>query len=192
MAFSTLIAILSLALLTLAQKSIDIYAWPVGAESPIATPYAGISYTSTSPNGTLITFNRDLSLPQDSSLVRLGYYASSAKTPQSWTGIAVPASNFHPDAEKTLRLWVDSAENVYGLNFAGVVPAAPTKVAKGKKGKKDKKKKEEPVVQCKREELVVEVVRQVAGPKPVLNRPVVLNAQGKVDEKVEEKSFLQK
>jgi len=192
MAFSIVLTILSLAILTLAQKSIDIYAWPVNAASPISTPYASISYTSTSPNGTLTNFNRDLSLPQDSTLIRLGYYTSAAKTKQSWTGIAVPASNFQSNTEKTLRLWVDGAENVYGLNFAGVVPATPTKVPKGKKAKKDKKKKAEPVEQVKREELVVEVVRQVAGPKPVLNRPVVLNAEGKVDEKTEEKSFLQK
>jgi hypothetical protein len=28
--------------------------------------------------------------------------------------------------------------------------------------------------------------------KPVLNKPVVLNAEGKIDSKVEEKTFLQK
>lgn len=192
MIFPILFIILSFAILTLAQRSIDIYAWPVNAASPISTPYASISYTSTSPNGTLTNFNRDVSLPQDSTLVRLGYYTSAAKSAQSWSGIAVPASNFQSDTEKTLRLWVDGAENVYGLNFAGVVPAAPPKVPKGKKAKKDKKKKAEPVEQVKREELVVEVVRQVAGPKPVLNRPVVLNAEGKVEEKTEEKGFFQK
>lgn len=192
MILSTLFIVLSLAILSVAQRSIDIYAWPVNAASPISTPYASISYSSTSPNGTLTHFSRGLALPQDSKLIRLGYYTSAAKTAQSWSGIAVPASNFQPNTEKTLRLWVDGAEHVYGLNFAGVVPAAPTKVPKGKKAKKDKKKKAEPVEQVKREELVVDLVRQVAGPKPVLNRPVVLNAEGKVDEKTEEKGFFQK
>jgi len=43
-------------------------------------------------------------------------------------------------------------------------------------------------------ELEVEVVKMVVGPSPVLNRPVVLNAEGKVDTGTPEdqRSFLQK
>jgi hypothetical protein len=35
-------------------------------------------------------------------------------------------------------------------------------------------------------------VKRGLGAKPVLNKPIVLNAEGKIDNKVEEKTFLQK
>ncbi len=40
--------------------------------------------------------------------------------------------------------------------------------------------------------VVVELVPRERGPAPVLNKPVVLNADGKLDGKEPEKSFLQK
>ncbi|KAF2445131.1 hypothetical protein P171DRAFT_289953 [Karstenula rhodostoma CBS 690.94] len=42
------------------------------------------------------------------------------------------------------------------------------------------------------DELEVELVRREAGPKPVLNKPVVLNADGRIDSKEPEKTFIQK
>ena len=46
----------------------------------------------------------------------------------------------------------------------------------------------------KAEDVIVEVVPMVPGPRPVLNKPVVLNAEGKVDTQGQEdnRSFLQK
>ena len=43
-----------------------------------------------------------------------------------------------------------------------------------------------------KEEFGVEVVKMARGPTPIMNKPVVLNAEGRVDEKEPEKAFLQK
>jgi len=42
------------------------------------------------------------------------------------------------------------------------------------------------------EKVEVEIVKRVAGPKPVLNKPIVLNAEGKLETTEPEKTFLQK
>jgi hypothetical protein len=42
------------------------------------------------------------------------------------------------------------------------------------------------------DEVEVEIKKRNVGPKPILNKPIVLNAEGKLEGKEPEKSFLQK
>ena len=46
--------------------------------------------------------------------------------------------------------------------------------------------------ESKVEEIDIEVVRRTQAPQPTLNKPVVLNAEGRLEGKEPEKTFLQK
>ena len=202
----TLFTLLGLSLAASAStKTLSLHAWPLSAPSP--TPYITIPYSASSPNNTLLLPLPSFKPSDSSTLVRLGFYTPSSSTSESdWTGIAVSATNFDPSRTQKLTLWLDDAVDVFALSFQGL--AAPPakelsraekkkireaeKKKKNAKGKKGAAEKEEGEKKGEEEELVVELVRPVKAPGPVLDRPVVLNAEGKVDDKEPEKTFLQK
>jgi hypothetical protein len=156
----------SLALSAKGEKSIDIFAWPLSASK--SQTLAKISYTST--NATIKSYSAP-KIPTGEDVVRIGFYHPSG----SWSGIATAAENFNPGKEKKLLLNVNTAGEVYHVGFkARDVENIGAKNVKAK------------------DELAVEVVKMARGPTPVMNKPVVLNADGRVDEKEPEKTFLQK
>lgn len=156
----------SLALSAKDEKTIDIFAWPLSA--PKSQTLAKVSYTSN--NATVKSYTAP-KIPAGEDVVRIGFHHSSG----SWSGIATAAENFNPGREKTLLLNVNERGKVYHVGFK-----ARNVESTGKKNVKAK------------DELAVEVVKMAKGPSPVLNKPVVLNAEGKLDEKEPEKTFLQK
>ena len=156
----------SLALSAKEERTIDIFAWPLS--SPKSQTLAKISYTSA--NATVKSYTAP-KLPSGEDVVRIGFYHTSG----SWSGIATAAENFNPGKEKKLLLNVNTAGEIYHVGFK-----AHDVENIGKKNPRTK------------DELAVEVVKMARGPTPVLNKPVVLNADGKLDEKEPEKSFLQK
>ena len=137
----------------------------------------------------------DESRPLD--LVRVGLYEGSER---QWTGVVVGRSalagaisdnNDGIDDDKevktTLVLHVDADGVLYGVGVGA------EKVKKRRKGRRvggggDKDGKED------KPNVVVEVSRQTLGPRPHMNKPVVLSPDGKkVGESQEpEKTFLQK
>lgn len=165
-----LIFLSSLALAAEADRTIDIFAWPLSA--PKSQSLARVSYNSTT--ATLKSYSGSPSLPSDDEIVRIGFYHTSS--PDSWSGIATSASNFADSKDKKLQLLLNSEGNVYHVGFLA------TDAGKGTSSKGGSKK----------DGLSVEVVPMKAGPVVHLNKPVVLNAEGKLDDKEPEKSFLQK
>ena len=215
-AISTVLALATLLAPTLAasdERSISILAWPVRAATP--QPFATIDYTYPTLNTTLKTYTR-FQLPESlrspaspDEYIRLGFNTPQVDNKDTWTGIAISLFSLAEEKTKTLRIYVDEDGRPTHLGFDSTpfshVAALPSPTAKGKakgKGKvlkstkktSSKDKKNTPTTGAKSETggLVVEVLRPTPGPKPVLNKPVVLNAEGKLDDKEPEKSFLQK
>lgn len=169
-ALSVLAAIfLSLAAAAESQKSIDIFAWPLSAAK--SHTFASISYNTTA--ATLKSHTRS-SVPNTDDIVRIGFHhASTGK----WSGIATSASNFAEGKDQKLQLLLTSEGEVYHVGFKAE-DASKASSGSGRDSKKDG--------------LSVEVVPMKAGPQVHLNKPVVVNPDGKVGGEEEQKSFLQK
>lgn len=161
----TFIISLAAAVDTSTEREANIFAWPLSAEEPQSL--ATVSYTST--NATINTYTAP-TIPSGDDIVRVGYFHPSGE----WSGVATSASNFAPNKPKTLQLLVNQNAELYHLGFT---PSGPVSRGKGQISTVD--------------DLTVEVVQITPGPKPALNKPVVVTADGE-EEKEPEKSFLQK
>ncbi|KAK4993181.1 hypothetical protein LTR66_000120 [Elasticomyces elasticus] len=163
------------------ERALSVYAWPLSSST--SQQLAKISYDFLSLNASVTSY--DAIPPQGwNELVRVGFYSSAAS---HWRGIVTSGSNFAPDLEKKLTLHVDNEGEVYHIGYSATQkPAASAKSSKSGKDKGDKP------AALAGEELKVEIVRQKAGPQPYLNKPVVLNPDGKVESEEPQKSFLQK
>lgn len=157
--------IVSLAAAVDTEREVKVFAWPLSSEEP--HDLAIISYTSS--NASIKSYTPPTTSADDS-IVRVGYFHDSGE----WSGIATSASNFVLNKPKTLQLLVRQDGQLYHLAFK---PAEPVSQGKGKSTVDD---------------LTVEVVQITQGPKPALNKPVVVTADGEVEGKEPEKTFLQK
>jgi hypothetical protein len=166
--------LLSLALTFLTQlasaaqpdRTIDVFAWPLSASK--SQTLARISYNTTT--ATLKSYNPPL-IPADDRIVRIGF---NHGTSDGWSGIATSASNFAEGKYKTLQLLLNAQGEVYHVGFSASDLGSSSASGSGKDG------------------LIMEVVPMKVGPLVHLNKPVVLNAQGTLDDKEPEKTFLQK
>lgn len=171
--FLALLAFVCSAVLAEVEKTLDVFAWPLSAAK--SQSFAKITYSYPSLNATVTSYS-PLTSADLGDLVRLGFYRSA----EDWSGILASPQSFGSGSEKKLRLLVDSEGDAFHLGFSAT---STTPVANGKKSK----------VADDKDQLLVEVVRQTPGPQPHLNKPVVLNPDGKLqDDKTEEKSFFQK
>ncbi|KAI5360354.1 hypothetical protein Slin15195_G082770 [Septoria linicola] len=160
-----LTCILSLAAAVGSEREVKVFAWPLSEDKPQAL--ATVSYTST--NASIKSYTTP-ALPSTDDIVRVGFYHKSG----DWSAIATAASNFAPDKSKKLQLHVRQDGELYHLGFK---TSEPVSQGKGKSTVKD---------------LNVEVVQIQPGPKVALNKPIVVTADGEVEGKEPEKSFLQK
>ena len=163
------LALLALVVISVSAvaSSVTVYAWPLSASSP--KPFAEITLPST-PNDPPTVKSKKAVTTQDGELVRIGLLDSS----KAWTGVATSAESFKAGITQKISLHTDSDGSVTHVSFTSF-KSAP--VAKG----------------AKIEDLLVEIVPIQAGPDPVLNKPVVLNAEGKLDKPQEDnRTFLQK
>lgn len=148
---------------------------PAPIPSPI--PLAQISYDPHAATAELSSYTPPTGAYTPEHLLKLGILTPGpVKNGQEgeWHGILTSAASFDTQYKKTFTLWVDERGEVYHVGFS------TSARANGGQGEADK------------DEVAVEVVKRSAGPVPALNRPVVLNAEGKLDGKEPEKSFLQK
>jgi hypothetical protein len=136
-----------------------------GAVIPSPIPLAQIEYDVDQSIGTLVSYTPPTGSYASDHLLRVGL--SDAKT-GSWRGIVTSAASFADHFHKKFVIHVDDKGEPYHVGFGTS--------AKGSGG----------------DEVEVEIVKRNPGPKPVLNKPIVLNAEGKLDDKEPEKSFLQK
>tara|TARA_R110002003_G_scaffold44_9_gene3298 strand:+ start:4110 stop:5018 length:909 start_codon:yes stop_codon:yes gene_type:complete len=131
---------------------------------PSPIPLAQIEYDADQAVGTLASYTPPTGSYSSSHLLRIGL--SDPKT-GSWRGIVTSAASFEDQYHKKFVIHVDEKGEPYHVGFGTSA-----------KGSSD--------------EVEVEIVKRSPGPRPVLNKPIVLNAEGKLDSKEPEKSFLQK
>jgi len=151
-------------------STVTVYAWPLSATSPTSFATIALSTSQTKTKAEVNSLQLPSIPPSTDEIVRIGLYDPSTK---QWSGTATAASSFAPGLARKLTLHVDEDGNAYhAMLSAFELP--------GKSKKKD--------------ELQVEVIASRPGPQPLLNKPVVLNADGKVPqaEEKDQKTFLQK
>ncbi|KAF2262612.1 hypothetical protein CC78DRAFT_413242, partial [Lojkania enalia] len=127
-------------------------------------PIAQIEYDTSSPNGTLTSYTPPSGSYSPEHLLRIGLL--DPKTSQ-WRGVLTSAASFSDEYKKKFVLYVTEKGEPYHVGFGTSA-----------RGQGD--------------EVVVEIAKKGLGPKPVLNKPIVLNADGKLEGKEPEKTFLQK
>lgn len=166
-ALSLVLALLvSLVAAQAADKQIDIFAWPLSASK--SQSLAKLSYNS--DKATVLSYKAP-ALPANEDIIRIGFHHPATG---SWSGIATSAANFADGKDKKLQLLLNEQGEVYHVGFK--TSDWPTSSKGG----------------SKKDDLSVEVVPMKAGSTIHLNKPILLNAEGKLDGQAEEKTFLQK
>lgn len=164
MLITTLITVaLSIATSVQAERTVDVFAWPLSSTQ--AQPLASISYNAA--NATVLKYTPP-AIPTGEDVVRIGFYGLG-----SWSGVATAASNLVPDKGKRVQLYINTNGELFHIGFKALDQTS-SKAGKSKDG------------------LEVEVIPTQKGPAPVVNKPVVLNSEGQVEQKEPEKTFLQK
>ena len=155
------------------QHTLQLHIWPFSASTSI--PLAEISYNATA--ATLKSYTNP-SLDPSEEIVRLGFHHPDAEGKDVWSGIVTSASNFAAASsvqEKRILLHVNEAGEAYHVGFRvetqGSSGSGRASVNEG---------------------VSVEVVRDAMGAVPKLNRPIVMDKDGKVPSQEPEKSFFQK
>jgi hypothetical protein len=148
------------------DKQIDIFAWPLSASK--SQTLAKLSYNS--ETATVLSYKVP-ALPAGEEIVRIGFHHP---TTGSWSGIATAASNFADGKDKKLQLLLNEQGDVYHIGFKSLDLPSSSKGG------------------SKKDDMSVEVVPMKAGSTVHLNKPILLNAEGKLDGQPEEKTFLQK
>ncbi|CAO2647740.1 Nn.00g086620.m01.CDS01 [Neocucurbitaria sp. VM-36] len=133
---------------------------------PSPIPLAQIEYDADQSTGTLASYTPPTGSYSSDHLLRVGL--SDPKT-GSWRGIVTSAANFADQYHKKFVIHVDERGEPFHVGFGTSAKDSGDS-----------------------NEVEVEIVKRAAGPKPVLNKPIVLNAEGKLETKEPEKSFLQK
>lgn len=152
-------------------SSVTVFMQSVPASSSLQTaiipspiPLVQISYDADQTTGTVVSYTPPQGSYASDHLLRIGLHD---KAPDSWKGVVSSAASFGQEYKKKFVVHVDEQGKPYHVGFG----ASPKGTG---------------------EEIEVEIVQRQAGPKPVLNKPIVLNAEGRIDEKEPPKSFIQK
>jgi len=131
---------------------------------PSPIPLAQIEYDADQPVGTLASYTPPTGSYAADHLLRVGL--TDPKT-GSWRGIVTSAASFADQYHKKFVVHVDEKGAPYHVGFGTSAKGAG-------------------------DDVTVEIVKRSPGPKPVLNKPIVLNAEGKLEDKEPEKTLLQK
>lgn len=131
---------------------------------PSPIPLAQIDYDADQSTGTLISYTPPTGSYSPDHLLRIGLTDPKSG---SWRGIVTSAAGFADQYHKKFVIHVDEKGEPFHVGFGTSAKGAG-------------------------EDVEVEIVKRGPGPKPVLNKPIVLNAEGKLETKEPEKSFLQK
>ena len=165
-------AMLPLALLLLSilpftvSLSVDILSWPLAASAP--TPLARVSYDPAAQASQLLSYNPP---SDDGNLIRIGVASSISANPDLWAASLTSPASLTPskDRRPLLRLHLGPAGEVYYVSVSVDSRNATDSTNPG-----------------------VELVQREAGPRPQLNRPIVLGPDGRNPEEAVEKTFFQK
>lgn len=148
--------------------SADILYWPVSSPQP--STLARISYDATSLKSEVESYLP----PKDGvdDLVRIGLYTSTSSGSKQWTGTLASLDFLSRTGsyQPTLRLHLGPAGDIYHVSLS---PASSSSNASTP-------------------DPHVVLVPTEQGPRPQLNRPIVVGPDGKNQEEVPEKTFFQK
>ncbi|KAF2645088.1 hypothetical protein P280DRAFT_391327 [Massarina eburnea CBS 473.64] len=134
---------------------------------PSPVPLASVDYDLETSTGSVTSYTPPHGSYSAEHFLRVGLHDA---TSNSWKGVVTSAASFADQYKRKFVVHVDEKGEVYHVGFSATA--------------KDNGEETR--------EVEVEVVKRGVGPKPVLNKPVVLNAEGKIDSKEPEKTFLQK
>jgi hypothetical protein len=140
---------------------------PTSADSAVIAspiPLAQIEYDADQSVGTLTSFTPPTGSYSADHLLRVGLSDSKSGSRRA---IVTSAASFSDQYHKKFIIHVDEKGEPFHVGFGTSA-----------KGSGD--------------EVEVEIKKRNVGPKPILNKPIVLNAEGKLEGKEPEKSFLQK
>ncbi|KAF1837322.1 hypothetical protein BDW02DRAFT_491672 [Decorospora gaudefroyi] len=149
---------------TLYVSSVPASASADTAVIPSPIPLAQIEYDADQSVGTLASYTPPTGSYSSDHLLRIGLTDSQSG---AWRGIVTSAASFSDQYHKKFVIHVDDKGEPFHVGFGTSV-----------KGTGD--------------EVEVEIMKKNVAPKPVMNKPIVLNAEGKLEGKEPEKSFLQK
>jgi hypothetical protein len=140
---------------------------PSHSASPIPspTPLATVSYDAATASASLVSYHPPTGSYKPSHIIRVGLFDPDS---QEWKGVVTSAASFADEYRKRFILHVDDRGEVYHVGF-------------GTGGRS-----------TGGNEVEIEVAPRAKGPQPSLNKPIVLNAEGKLEGKEPEKTFLQK
>ncbi|GAD94878.1 conserved hypothetical protein [Paecilomyces variotii No. 5] len=183
--FSILYLCLSLATAVLASASSlaanlpsEIFYWPITAPQP--TLLARLAYDPTTLQSKLLSYTPpvdDSTSSEEDALIRIGFFTSTPSNPKQWVGTLVSRSALTTKTDNDtpiFQLLLDSQNDSYHVALSSAqLTLSPTN--------KDTTAPEP-----------VEIFRSEILPRPALNRPVVVNPDGKGPEEVVEKTFFQK
>lgn len=156
---------------TVQEHSATIYAWPFSSAQ--ASKLAELTYDLSGRRKIInqLTAPTPSSSP-DGDLIRIGVYDPVTK---AWRGTVTSTSSFAPSVNGRLRINVNEAGEVWGASWhASTTKSQADTVGAGQQTQQ------------------FDVVVTAPAPQPLLNRPVVVNPDGRVAEPEPEKSMLQK
>lgn len=159
-------------------RAITIKAWPLTSAQPQSL--AQVSYDLNNKRSRISEYTPPTGPFTDEDLVRVGFHSS---VDSKWQGVVTSAASFDPKYQQKLLLHLDEEGNVWHVAVSTIPKPKP------KKGKMVQGKRQPPE---EAPQIVVEVLSPVPAPTPILNKPVVLSPEGKLEEKPVEKTFLQK
>ncbi|OJJ46342.1 hypothetical protein ASPZODRAFT_132413 [Penicilliopsis zonata CBS 506.65] len=148
----------------------DVLYWPLGASQP--SQLARISYDPLSLTSTVVSYTAPDSAslkesPDD--LVRIGLYTTTSSS-KEWVGSLATLSSIIGDTDRkpTIQLHLSPSREVYHVS---VLPSDSSVATNSPE---------------------IKLISSEAGPRPHLNRPIVVNPDGTGPEEVVEKTFFQK
>ena len=149
------------------SHSVDVLYWPVTSSQP--STFARISYDPTSLNSQV----ESVSPPKDGveDLIRIGLYTSSSTGSKQWSGTLTSLDSLlhTPDHQPTLRLHLGPSGDIYHVSLSLYSSSTNSTDAPN-----------------------VVLVPNEQGPRPQLNRPIVVRPDGETTEEVPEKNVFQK
>lgn len=150
------------------SHSVDILYWPV--ISPQPSSFARISYDPSSLNSQV----ESISPPKDGveDLARIGLYSSTGTGSKQWSGTLTSLESLSHSAihQSTLRLHLGPSGDIYHVSLSPYSSSSNNSTNTPN----------------------VVLVPNEQGPRPQLNRPIVVGPDGKNTEEAPEKTFVQK
>ncbi|CEL02436.1 hypothetical protein ASPCAL03606 [Aspergillus calidoustus] len=172
--FSTSLALFFLSSVALASYApqLEILYWPVSNPQP--SVLAHVSYDPASLKSDLIDYTPPSAAETSEDIVRVGFYISTPLNPKQWVGTltSLAALRGDNDQKPTLRLHISPSNEVYSVSLASDSSSTSSSSS----------------VNNPRLQLVTDEL----GPRPHLNRPIVVGPDGKDPEEVPEKTLFQK